>query len=274
LPLEIIAEVGSNWYREDKNEAYNACLEHIRQANKAGSTCVKFQLFRADSLYSKERMPQSYEAIKKFELPLEWLRDIWQECKDNSIKLCITPFSLDLVREAVLYSDIIKIASGDITYFELLAKISNYSEPVILSTGSSSANDVKKAIEHLFVDDLTLMYCVSSYPAKPSQYELVKFPYSDFANKIGVSDHTPGNELLEKAITLGYTVFEKHIHIDGTPDNLPDRSVSISMEQFKEYCDKANRLFNARYRGEFIRRGDEDETKWARRGKDGLRPNV
>ena len=60
-----------------------------------------------------------------------------------------------------------KIGSGDITWHEIIRKISKKKKPVILATGASSLLDVKMAVKEIlkFNKKLILMQCNTNYTA-------------------------------------------------------------------------------------------------------------
>ncbi len=284
--IEIVAEVGSNWKRETDNESFDCVLEHIRQAARVGATVVKFQLFQADSLYSKERVPSQWEQAKQHELPRYWLADIERVAKAYNIKWWVSVFDKDSAEYVCRHVGVdgLKIASGDLTNHDLvtctyrLAVATHIS--FAISTGAAAAyeiNDVGVMLDKTGgITDTYIFQCVSAYPAAPADYNLSTYYELDKfgACDIGLSDHTPGinQMLIGMAVGLGYTAFEKHFTLDPSLD-LPDNSVSLDPVAFSMYV-AAIRRAETMY-GDGNKRPMESELGeriWARRGKDGLRP--
>lgn len=282
---EIIAEVGSNWRRDTEQRSLNCVLEHIRIAKEVGATIVKFQLFRADDLYNKERAPKQWEQVKQYELPYDWLYEINTTAHKCGLKWWISVFdeeSADTLGH-FMGMDGMKIASGDITNSYLIATTSRWCSemdiPFAISTGASNLAEVNRALlrdcyptepRNLFV-----FQCVSQYPASPMDYNLSvsKRLRTDNECQLGLSDHTVGVSpwLISMAVGMGYTAYEKHFSIDDTDS--PDRCVSLLPYEFEKYV-SAIQYAQAIY-GDGVKAPKPSEIQervWARRGKDGLRP--
>ena len=272
--MYIIAEVGSNWKRKTMEKSREAAISSVRVAAECGANAVKFQLFRAETLYSKTRAPDSFKAIQELELPLQWLPLLKREAEFCEVDLWITPFAPDLVEQSVEFVNGFKVASGDINHKPLLDAIARENKPTILSSGAALDFEVRRAFGLLngCVPTLSLLNCVSCYPARSGQYSLGSLPYADFFDSYGLSDHTLSNHTAVEAIRLGYEIFEKHFHIEDTPETLPDRVVSLGVDGFKKYHHELKLAWEKRYRTN-INKGDEVERIWARRGPDELRPD-
>src|SRR5262245_30395948 len=78
-PTYFIAEAGSNHNRD-----LGLAKRLIEVAHEAGADAVKFQTFRAESLYPRSagmtaylQTPRSiYDIIKELEMPLEWIPEL------------------------------------------------------------------------------------------------------------------------------------------------------------------------------------------------------
>ena len=52
-----------------------------------------------------------------------------------------------------------KIGSGDITWHEIIDKISKKNKPIIIATGASNMNDVEKAMKIILKNNQGIVYC-------------------------------------------------------------------------------------------------------------------
>ncbi len=280
--MEIIAELGSSWKREDDGKSRQCVMEHVRVAAKAGATVVKLQLFSADRLCSRDRAPIQYAKVKDYEFPLDWLPYVQACAFDNDMDLWASVFDLATAQEALPYLDGVKIASGDLTNHELVTKVYKMAVkakiPFAISTGASYEKELRDAMDKpRRMDAATQVYvfqCVSAYPATASDYNLSTYHMLDHYGNVGLSDHTPNinHMLIGVAVGLGYTAFEKHFTLDLSLD-LPDKSVSLDPTMFGMYV-AAVKKAEAIY-GDGKKRPMDSEMQeriWARRGKDGLRP--
>ena len=276
--MEIIAEVGSTWVRRKPNEAKAAVKKSIEVAARCGATIVKFQIFTADTLYSKERAPEQWQTTKDNELPLEWLPMIREEANLRKVGLWASVFNEGLATEAAPYLDGIKIASGDITNLPLIkhaAQLADeHSLALGISTGAAEIEEISIVLELVYFKCI-LFHCVSAYPAKAEWMNLKAGAIlGSHAYKTGLSDHTLSNLPAMIAVGMGYTVFEKHFMLSGTPHSCGDRVVSLYPDRFQKYVHairKAEKIVGSEIQKVHLQ--EADERIWARRGSDGLRPD-
>src|SRR5438093_528173 len=199
----VIAEAGVN-HGGKKERA----LALVRAAKWAGADAVKFQTFRADRLASTQpaalahtkEQPNLQELFKKPELPFDTFRALHKEAERLGIELLSTPFdkeSADFLDE--LGVNAFKIASGDITHRPLIEHVAGKGKPVLLSTGMSAPEEIEKAIDWMHTrsnEQIVLLHCVSSYPAKPEELNLKSVEYlrDRFGVPVGFSDHSVGRQ--------------------------------------------------------------------------------
>jgi sialic acid synthase SpsE len=112
----------------------------------------------------------------------------------------------------------IKVASRDLTNIPLLRAVGETGVPVILSTGMATITDIDHAITAVGHDDLSLLHCISSYPASFSSLNLARIPRLQqlFGYDVGYSDHSVGIVAPVCAVSLGATIVEKHVTLDRT----------------------------------------------------------
>ncbi len=244
--IYVVAEAGLN-HGGNKERA----LALVRAAKWAGADAVKFQTFKADKLASTKPatlshtkdQPNLQELFKKLELPFETFRALYKEAKRIGIEFLSTPFdeeSADFLDE--LGVNAFKIASGDITHRPLIEHVSRKGKPVLLSTGMSSAEEIEKAIDWMHTqanDQVVLLHCVSSYPAKQEELNLKSVQYlrDRFGIPVGFSDHSVGTLGSVVATSLGAQVIERHFMIE-TRGETPDHAVSMDAKTRKAHIEE------------------------------------
>jgi sialic acid synthase SpsE len=233
----FIAEVSSN-HGQDLDRS----LAFIDAAAAAGCDAVKFQLFRIDELFAPEILERSEEhrRRKQWELPLEFLPELAQRCRDRSIQFGMTPFYLDAVAELEPYVDFYKVASYELLWDDLLAACATTGKPVILSTGMATLDEITHGVEVVRSsggDYPTVLHCISAYPTPPEEANLAAIETIRNATgaRIGWSDHTADPAVILRAIhRWGAEVIELHLDLDGTGEEfapghcwLPDQTASL-----------------------------------------------
>jgi len=245
-PCFIVAEAGVN-----HNGDINLAKKLIDAAKDAGSDAVKFQAFKAERTvtkyaekaeYQKEttgpNKPQ-YDMIRKLELKDEEFRELFNYAKKNNIIFLSSAFD----KESVDFLDDLgvpafKVASGEITNFPLLEYIAEKRKPIILSTGMSTLGEIEdalKVIRENGIEDIVLLHCVTSYPAKieDANLRVIETLRQAFGLPIGFSDHTLGITAPIVAATLGAALIEKHFTVDKSLPG-PDHKASLEPDELKE----------------------------------------
>ncbi|MFC1588592.1 N-acetylneuraminate synthase family protein [Planctomycetota bacterium] len=103
----------------------------------AGAGAVKFQTYRADSLYVSNAGESDYlaqagsgepitEIIKNLEMPYEMIPELAQYCKTCGIEFMATPFSVADAQALDPYLDRYKIASYEISHIRLWEYIAGF----------------------------------------------------------------------------------------------------------------------------------------------------
>lgn len=129
-----------------------------------------------------------------------------------------------------------KVASACLTHADLLRRIRSNKKPVILSTGGSTLEQVKKAVDVLGTDDLVILHCIANYPCADEEINLrvidtlrATFP----GVPIGYSGHEQGIAPSLAAVAMGACVVERHITLDRTMPG-SDQKASLDPTQLKE----------------------------------------
>ena len=209
----------------------------IRLCAKAGANAAKFQHFRAETIVSdhgfrkigkithqKSWKDSVFEVYKKASINLKWTKELKKECAINKIDFLTAPYDLDYVDYVNKYIPAYKIGSGDITWKEILIKIAKKNKPVLLATGASTLDDVKKAVECIYKYNkkIILMQCNTNYTNENENFNYINLNVLKNFKKIfgsrvilGLSDHTPGHTTVLGSIALGAKVIEKHFTDDN-----------------------------------------------------------
>lgn len=215
----FIAEVSSNHARD-----IDRCREFIATAARIGCDAVKFQLFRIDELFAPEILAKSadHRARREWELPVSFLPELHQSCKDNDILFSCTPFYMAAVDELRPFVDFFKIASYELLWLDLIRACAKTGIPTQLSTGMADMSEISAAA-NAFKDaggnDLTLFHCVSGYPAPPAECNLaaIKTIADATGLPVGWSDHSRTPAVIERAVhKYGAPVIEFHLDLDET----------------------------------------------------------
>lgn len=156
---------------------------------------------RAALEFSDAQHHELYEHAK--DLGLGFVETI---CHPNCLSL------LDLFQP-----DRIKIASRDLTNLPLLEAVAATGIPLILSTGMVSLCEIDDALRAVGHASVTLLHCVSAYPARFEDLNLHRIAgLSAYRGPAGYSDHSQGIVAPIAAVALGATVIEKHITLSRT----------------------------------------------------------
>ncbi|AXV38918.1 N-acetylneuraminate synthase family protein [Methanobacterium sp. BAmetb5] len=230
-PTFIIAEAGLN-HDGDLSQAKRL----IKSAASSGADSIKFQIFKAEEISS----PQSdyYDLFKSLELSDEEWIDLAEYADSNGILFTASVFgthSVDLFDE--IESPLYKVASGDLTYLQLLSQIARKKKPIVLSTGMSSICEIEEALNVVYNEgnqNIALMHCVSNYPTnyEDTNLNFIKTLKKLFKVPVGFSDHTIGTLIPALAVVMGADLVEKHFTLD---QNLPgpDHQLSLEPGEFK-----------------------------------------
>lgn len=235
----IIAEAGVN-----HNGDLEIAKKLVRTAKGCGADIVKFQTAKLSSLvtktaemaeYQKENIGKTTsqkEMLSKLLLPYEAFVELAAYCKEVEIQFLSTPFdieSIDFLHG--LGCSVWKVPSGEITNYPYLVAIAKLHQPVILSTGMSTLQEVADALRVLRENgagEVTLLHCTTQYPTPYEDVNLnAMLTLQDaFGCPVGYSDHTPGIEVPVAAVAMGATVIEKHFTLDKTMEG-PDHKASL-----------------------------------------------
>lgn len=176
------------------------------------------------------------EHRERLELNYEQHAELEQYCHNKGLEFVETlcsPKTLHLLE--ICKIDYIKIASRDLSNVPLLERVAETKVPVILSRGMSDQSEIDAAIKifECHHSNITLMHCVSQYPAEYKNLNLrsINALINNYGQKfrIGYSDHSPGIMAPIMAVALGAKVIEKHITLSHALKG-SDHAGSLEME--------------------------------------------
>ena len=249
--IQIVAEIGCN-----HNGNVELAKEMMKRAKEAGADAVKFQSFVPENLVSKYAPKAEYQKqndgngsqldmLKKLALTEDEYLELIQYAKNLNIGIFSTPFDSDsfsfLQR---IGQNVWKVPSGEITnllYLQKVAAIECHNKQIILSTGMSTVEEVKYAINVLRQSkntDFTILHCNTQYPTEAEDMNLLAInKLRELAPdwRVGLSDHSEGIVASLVAVGLGAKFIEKHFTLDKNMSG-PDHKASITPEELEELC--------------------------------------
>ena len=251
----LLAEAGVN-----HNNSVENAEKLIVTASRSGASIIKFQTYKAEKLVTKKAerfwnwegeeikngsQYDSYKLLDKFnQAEYEKLKKI---CDDNNIEFMSTPFDTDSVHMLKKIGvNAYKIASCDLTNFQLLKEVSSTNLPILLSTGASDIKEIGKTLNFLeqcgvTKDKICIMHCTLCYPTKPEDANLsaildIKKNFPGYL--LGLSDHTLGIDIALAASMYGLAIIEKHYTYDKELKLSADHWLSINEEEATRLVNK------------------------------------
>jgi len=222
-PAYIIAEIGIN-----HNGDLGIAKQMIDAAVHSGADAVKFQkrtpevctppeqqkqmretpwgyITYLDYRYKVEFSEEQYKEIDRYcrEKKIDWMVSVWDEQSVDVMEKFDTPAY--------------KVPSASLTDHNLLKYTRKTGKPVIISTGMSTMDQIKRGVDVVGDDNLLIMHCTSTYPCEPEELNLkmietlrMEFPN----NPIGYSGHEVGLVPTALAVALGACSVERHLTLD------------------------------------------------------------
>lgn len=241
----IIAELSAN-----HNGSLQTALDTIKAAKECGANAIKLQTYTEDTLTLDSKNSDFivngsnlwdgknlYELYKWAKTPWEWHEELFSYAKEIGIDIFSTPFDKSAVDFLDKFNPIAyKVASYEITDYELVRYIASKRKPIIISTGIALEEEIADVIEICKKEgnnDIVLLKCTSAYPAPLEDANLLTIPdmKKRFNVEVGFSDHTLGSTAAVVATTLGAKVIEKHFILDKSIGGA-DAAFSMEKEEF------------------------------------------
>ena len=222
-PAYVIAEIEIN---------HNGDLEIAKQiidaAVHAGVDTVKFQKRTPDVSTpdtQKKQMretPWGYISYLDYRYKVEFTAEQYREidvfCKERNIPWMVSVWDEPAVDFMENFdTPAYKVPSASLTDHKLLKHVRKTGKPMIISTGMSTMEQIRKAVKLIGEENLVVMHCTSTYPCEPEELNLkmIETLRKEFPNNpIGYSGHEVGLVPSAIAVALGACAVERHITLD------------------------------------------------------------
>lgn len=207
------------------------------------------------------------EMLRRLELRQEDHHALVARCRERGILFMSTAFDPDsLAFLGSLDMPAVKIPSGDITHAPMLLQAARMGRSLIVSSGMSTLADIEAALgviafgllhegvpagradfeaarcspegQAALRESVTLLHCVTEYPAPPESVNLraMDTMVQAFGLPVGYSDHTLGTAAALAAVARGATVIEKHFTLDRFLPG-PDHAASLEPNELRRMVD-------------------------------------
>jgi pseudaminic acid synthase len=243
----IIAELSAN-----HGGKIEIAKETIKAAKDIGANAIKLQTYTADTLtlnsdnedfiikggtlWDNKKL---YDLYQEAYLPWEWHKELFDYARSIDIDIFSTPFDKSAVDFLEQFSlSAYKIASFEITDYELIRYTASKGKPIIISTGIATIDEIQDAVDicrSVGNHEIILLKCTSAYPAALEDANLLTIPNlsQTFGVIAGFSDHTLGITAPIVAVSLGAKVIEKHFILDKSIGGA-DATFSLDKKEFEE----------------------------------------
>ncbi len=222
-PVYVIGEIGINHNGDLANAI--ALIDH---AKAAGMDAVKFQKRTPEVCTPRDQWDierdtpwgrMTYlEYRHRVEFDADTYRQIDEYCREVGIDWFASPWDVESVEFLSAFNPLtFKVASACLTDDALLTALRQTGRTVILSTGMSTMEQIRHAVELLGSTRTVLMHATSTYPAPAEQLNLrmINTLAEEYPNvPIGYSGHEVGLQTTLCAVALGACMVERHITLD------------------------------------------------------------
>ena len=240
----FIAEISGNHGGKISN-----AKKLIYFAKKGGANAVKLQTYTPDMMTIKSKKfkiksglwanNNLWDLYKKAHTPIHWHKELFAYARKIKIEIFSTPFSVEAVDILEkLNTKFYKISSFEMNDLNLVKKAASTRKPLIISTGLASLDEISKTVKiakKYGCKDLSLLYCVSNYPSRVTDFNLnnIEILKRKFKCRVGLSDHSIGSEIACMSIIKGAEIIEKHICLNNL--KTVDSKFSLKAKDIKKF---------------------------------------
>src|SRR3982074_1829930 len=253
-PPYIIAELSGN-----HNQQLDRAVAVMAEAKAAGADAMKLQTYTADTMTIDHDGPRFtvdlplwkgrrlHELYQEAHTPWDWHEPLFAKGRELGITVFSTPFdstAVDLLES--LGAPAYKISSFELVDIPLIERCAGTGKPLIISTGMGDESEIADAVaaaRGAGARDITLLHCVSSYPAPADESYLANIP--ELARRFdvvpGLSDHTLGISVALAAVALGALVIEKHFTLRRS-DGGVDSTFSLEPSELAQLVNESRQI--------------------------------
>lgn len=231
--ITIVAEIGVN--HEGDAEVAKKLL---KLAASTGVDYVKFQSYTPEKYASANDLAR-LQRVTKFALNKNDFIELSKIAKSIGVGFLSTPLTEDWVETLDPICPAFKIASGDITFAEVIRKVAKTGKTFLMSTGGATIEEIDRAVgwvtdeigEKKTSENLILMHCVSAYPTPIEEANILSIPFlrKRYGLHVGYSNHVIGMNACLAAVGAGAKVIE--IHFTDNKHNREFRDHSLSFDE-------------------------------------------
>ena len=244
----FVAEISAN-----HNGSLIQAKKLIKTAKIYGADAVKLQSYKPETITIESKKKDFvisgglwngktlWDLYKKAQTPFEWHKELFDYAKKIKITCFSTPFdetAVDLLES--FNCPFYKVASFEMNHIPLIKRIAQTRKPIIISTGMANLKEIDlayKTAKKYGAKEIILLYCVSNYPSKISDFNFnnIRILKERYNCKVGFSDHSIDNKVVASAIAAGAEVIEKHIALEDQKKGF-DLAFSLKGREIKDYA--------------------------------------
>ncbi len=235
----LCAEIGIN-----HNGDLDTARTLIAAAAASGFDAVKFQAFKATSMYSRFHPGFAHTDVdvigqmERLEIKPSWWPLLRSEARNQGLSFGASVFSEEARRDLLDFGlDFVKVASAELNNVHFVQSQQQLSDVFVISTGMAYLAEIAALVESLRrsgTKKIILLECTTAYPTPPADIRLrnISYLHRTFKLPTGFSDHSRGTHMLLAAAALGARFLEKHFTLDREQAG-PDHSLSADPEEMK-----------------------------------------
>ena len=246
----LIAEIGIN-----HNGDIKIAKQLIKNAKDCRFDAVKFQKRTIDIVYDQKTLDTYRESpwgktTREQKMGLEFEKTEYDEidkyCKELNIDWFASSWDVKSLEFLDNYNlKYHKIASAMIVDQNFLEEVSRRNKHTFISTGMSTEQDIDNAVNIFKKNNCSfeLMHCVSTYPMKPEDANLITINQlkKEYGCNVGYSGHENGVVISLAAMMLGISSLERHITLDRTMYG-SDQSASLEFNGMKDLTSSIDKM--------------------------------
>jgi len=243
----IVAELSAN-----HQGSLQTALQTIKAAKEIGANAIKLQTYQANTITLNSKKEDFiisggtlwdnkslYELYESTHTPWHWHKELFAYARSLGIDIFSSPFDKSAVDFLEQFNpSAYKIASFEITDYELVRYTASKQKPIIISTGIATIDEIQDVVDickSVGNENIVLLKCTSEYPAPLEEANLktILNMKESFDVEVGFSDHTLGITACVVAVSLGAKIIEKHFILNKNI-NTADKEFSLDKQEFKE----------------------------------------